>query len=392
MLSHFLSGYCRLLIYGGELEQFINLATQRNINIWNIRNLESGVLSVEISLRSLKAARYVAQATGCSLQIFEKRGLPVAWRNLCRQKSFVIGVFIGLLLLFLFSQSIFRVEVLSEKTLTKAEKSKVLEISASHGIKPYAFAWNLDWQAAAEDILKQTDGYSWVGYEKSGVLVRVRLVKKDTLTAENSAPGNVVAAKDGVIREIFVYKGQKKVEANDTVQAGELLISGMVEPAETGAGNTYSVHPEGLVRGSVWYEATASCNVNELQPQLTGNHGDYIALYWQAREYLLWGAKENSFADYKETVSEHLLGPLRLAVVRREERAPKEGGYSQEQAQHIALLRAKAQVLKEISPGAFIIKEETFPVTSEGDIVTLRLVVETYEDLGTFISAETTPQ
>ena len=386
MLSHYLPGYCRLLIIGGEPERFINLATQRNINIWNIRDLDHGVLSVEISLGSVKAVRYVAQATGCSLEIVEKRGLPITLRGFRRHKAFVFGAAFALLLLFFFSQSIVRVEIETEGALTDAEKANILAISAEHQIKPYSFAWNIDWQAAAEDILRQTDGFSWVGYEKEGVLVRILLVEKTVSVKEDDANGNIVAKADGVIREILVYKGQKKVEVNEAVQEGDILISGFVEPAEQGTGKSYSVHPEGLVKGAVWYEATASCDLNELKPLATGETRDYIALYWQEREYLLWGTKENDFSDYEEESSVFLLGQLRLEIMGREEMEVKESGYSKEEAKEIAIGRAKAAVVTEITPGAKVVKEEVFPVFEDENTVTLRLVVETYEDMGTFIA------
>ncbi len=254
MFSHRLAGFCRLRIVGGAQERFINLATQRNIEIWNLRDLGGGVLLADVSLRSLKAVRYVAKAAGCSLEVIEKQGLPITLRRLRRRKSFLSALVVGFLLLVLFSQSILKVEIETEKALTAQEKAKILAISAAHGIRPYALAWELDWQAAAEDILRRTDGYAWVGFRKDGVFVQIRLVEREKPPPENDGIGDIVAKSDGVVREIFVMKGQKKVEVGVAVRAGDVLISGTVTPAEPGTGSAYSVHPEGLVRGSVWYE------------------------------------------------------------------------------------------------------------------------------------------
>ncbi len=161
MLSHYLPGYCLVqVITGGELERFINLATQRNINIWNIRDLGAGILSAEVSLGSLRALRFVAQATNCSLEIVEKHGLPLAIRHFRRQKTFVFGILISCLLLFLFSRYIFG--KYRNKTGGRGGRSeKILMIAALWKDQPYSFAWNIDWQSTAEEILRETDPFSW---------------------------------------------------------------------------------------------------------------------------------------------------------------------------------------------------------------------------------------
>ncbi len=101
---------------------------------------------------------------------------------------------------------------------------------------------------------------------------------------------------------------------------------------------------------------------------------------------MLWGAKENGFVDYEEKKTNRHWGPLRLELVNREELAVKEGGYSEEEAQNRAGT-GSAMLVTKIAAGARIVKEEAFPVAGNGEGVTVRLVVETYGDLGNFVPA-----
>ncbi len=83
----------------------------------------------------------------------------------------------------------------------------------------------------AEYAARQND-IAWLSVYMNGTVAEVQvreLYKDERPKKEAGVFANLVAASDGVVEEVNVFEGQACVRAGDTVRAGQVLISGVVE-------------------------------------------------------------------------------------------------------------------------------------------------------------------
>ena len=113
----------------------------------------------------------------------------------------------------------------------------------------------MDWESVSEEMLRRCPDLSWVGFQKEGVTIKIRVVPRDTAEELTTVPGHIVADKDGVVEEILVLQGKQCIETGKAVKAGDIIISGYVT-YEDESGNETSpanlVHAKGIVRGTSW--------------------------------------------------------------------------------------------------------------------------------------------
>lgn len=78
-----------------------------------------------------------------------------------------------------------------------------------------------------------------------------------------------MAARDGIITEIIVFKGQPVVKEGDTVSRGQVLVIPEAENEETRA----------IIRANVWYDAVGEASTRNRMILYTG------------RKKTFWGVK-----------------------------------------------------------------------------------------------------
>src|SRR5699024_9817886 len=90
-------------------------------------------------------------------------------------------------------------------------------------------------------------------------------------------PRNLVATKKGIIKKIYVTKGQPEVSVNDFVEVGDVLVSGILNDIEdNGSEENSGMSPELIaaeaeITAQTWYEINVTVPLSTNQETLTGN-------------------------------------------------------------------------------------------------------------------------
>ncbi|MGI6744978.1 MAG: sporulation protein YqfD [Acutalibacteraceae bacterium] len=218
-------GYVEFTATDGFSERFINLCSRENILLWNIAYKESS-LTACIKAKDYKRIRRPAKNSGMHVRIKRKRGLPfVTFRHKAR-----VGLAVGFIVLLIFvcfmSLIIWEIEVVGNVGISS---EKILEIINDEGIKIGTFKGSIDATSVEKNSLSRLPGISWLSVNILGskVQIEVRETQKGPDIIDLKTPVNVIAKKDGVIKKIEVYIGNKTVEINEAVLKGDLLISGV---------------------------------------------------------------------------------------------------------------------------------------------------------------------
>lgn len=234
-LFHFLSGYCRVVLSGRNQERFLNLCVAKQILLWNVKRQEKHYIFC-ISRKGYKELEEIAQKTGCKFRCVYKKGLPYLFYQYRKRKFLLMAVLICGAVFWVMSCFIWQIQ--TEGSYAHSEE-ELLDYLKKQGICSGTKISKISCERLEKQIRKDFEDVAWVSCERKGTLLRVRV--KETLDKRDEkydgksegqkqeSPCNLIASKPGKIDSILVRSGSAAVKPGDTVKAGDILISGVVE-------------------------------------------------------------------------------------------------------------------------------------------------------------------
>lgn len=389
-ISKYLVGYAIIKIEGESLEAFTNLAMERNVPIWDLMPIDKNFWQGKVPLKALAGLRHISHVSGVYFTVSKKIGVSQWWRKLTYHPVAATVIILVLCLLVIYTQSVLGVRITVDGDLSHQEKTAILQTAADYGIDVGLWQRNLPWDKASHGILTTYPNLAWVGFSRDGVILTVKVILKDEENRNNAIYGDVVAKKDGVIRELLVLQGQGRVPINTPVKKGEVIIGGEIlhldEEGNPTADNTV-VHAKGIVFGSAWYIGEAYVNINEVKPKPTGKKCDKLTVKWRNTEYLVWGNNNHGFKDF--TAVKHVVLPgmnLEVTIDKVREVRPQYLQKSKKQAMAEAEKKGYQKAILAVGVKAKIVdkKVEHLAIPNNNEIVGVRVTLETRENLGVF--------
>ena len=154
------------------------------------------------------------------------------------------------------------------------------------GVMPGMRRADVDLVGLREKLEWRLPRVKWVRTEFSGVALVVRLEEGVPLPPrEEEAPGNVVAAEDGILRRLTAYAGTPAARAGDLVRAGQVLIRGE-EKGQNGEMIPVKARGEAIAR--VWVSARVRLPLKETVSLPTGREAERRVL---VSPFFSWSAQ-----------------------------------------------------------------------------------------------------
>ena len=400
-----LGGYVTITVPGKCLEKFVNLAVARGIVMWDVIILEAGRVSLKVRLSGVHPLRHVARMTRCRFKIVARHGLPFFISRLRKRRVFTVGALLFVAALYVLSSFVWFIDITGNK---RVPEEVVERVAREAGLKLGVPRWAVNATALEEAILRQVPGLSWVGVYVDGTSVNIKVVERKLPPQdETGRPVDVVAVRDGLVKEILVLSGHPAVSEGDTVTAGQVLISAAIPPPETEeekdedqdgkpavelrAEPVRYVHARGIVRARVWYKGEAQQTLVEKGAELTGREITKFGIKIGTKEIILMGPREIAFTHYQIQVERkqapawrNISVPVELLTVRHREEKHYTNRYNRDEARRLAGRRALEGIRKQLPEGAKITDQRLEEVErpENGNAVGVRAVVETLEDIG----------
>lgn len=395
----YLRGYCVILVEGPRKESLINLALLREINLWDIRQDKQERLWLKVLVEDVKKLRHVARTSRCSFKIVAKRGMPfLAWRA-AKRKGLLLGVLLFFGSLYCLSSFIWFIDVFSVKPLQHLQAEKVVAEAANLGLKPGVFKSSLNISRLEKELGYRLPETTFISIEIQGTRAKIEVVEKQIITeAEKSMPAHIVATKDGVVEEILVLAGEPRVVEGDTVQKGQVLISGIVPvktiDQQTGAAIITNDPPKivrarGIIRARVWYEAVESVDLIQKLEVATGRKLTQTCLKIGEKVIILKGPKQVPYKLYASQVVTRKYNYWRnsdstVEVIQTTylEKKVYYSNLDEDGAVSKALTLAKARLEQQIPAGARIVDQRIERLAAEPGQVRVKVWMEVWEDIG----------
>lgn len=160
--------------------------------------------------------------------IYKLNGIQKLKEVISKEKIFIISMIIGFITLFTLSNMIFKIEIIHEN---KEIRNLIKEELDNYNIKVLHFKKSYkELNKIRNEILdKYPDKLDWMEFVTNGLVISVKIEERIiTNTNKDNKICNIIAYKSGVISDIYVESGEVKVQINDYVKKGDILIQGII--------------------------------------------------------------------------------------------------------------------------------------------------------------------
>lgn len=227
-LIHFLRGYVRIRVWGYSPERFMNLCSNHDILLWDIRD-HGTYYSMYISIAGFFHLKSISRKTKTRVAIEEKNGLPFLLTHMKKRSIFIMGLIGCLIFLEWMSGFIWTIEIVGNQNLTTDVLTDFLE---ECGIVCGSRKSTLDIAQLEKALRKQYDGITWTSARLEGTKLCIQVKENDRNPPVIEMPVtdgmDLQADKDGKIVGMITRSGVPMVRIDDEVRQGEVLVSGAV--------------------------------------------------------------------------------------------------------------------------------------------------------------------
>ena len=287
-----ISGYVRLGIDGAYPERFLNRCIENRIDVWGIKRISDEKIICYMKVEDAKKIRPLLRMTNCKVTFSHRHGLPFFMKRMTKRAGFVTGIIVFLLLLFVFSNMVWRVDVKGASPQVEHELRQVVE---QMGIKRGTFQFSLPTvEVIQRDVTELVKGATWIGVRQKGTTFEFEVVEQQLPEeVERYSPRHLIAKKEAIIHKIFVEHGQAQVVPNDFVRKGDLLVSGFIGKEDSEEKEL--VPAKAVVLGEVWYKSDVIVPLESSFTALTGEKKAKHSVSIYGFDIPVWGFGKHTF-------------------------------------------------------------------------------------------------
>lgn len=228
-LLKYIGGYLEVVLSGYAPERFLNLCSNHNILIWNLRK-EEDVYRFFISIRAFRSIRPFVSKTGCRIRILRKIGFPFWMNRYRKRKCFLMGVIFAAGLVWFLSRFLWNVEVDGNSSVTTETVLTFLdEKDCGYGDR----ICTIDCEQLERDLRAQFPEIIWASVQiygtKMTVLIKENLVQQEAMEELPYEASDLIAEEDATVESIITRNGTPLVKNGDAVKAGDILVSGRID-------------------------------------------------------------------------------------------------------------------------------------------------------------------
>lgn len=221
----YLKAVIKVEVEGYFVERFINLCKINNIDIWNIKHITSGKISFEMPAKKYISIKKYVKKTKCKSNIVDKKGI---YFDIFRYRKRRIAIYLSmafLLLLFVLSTFIWKINIIGAETIQPSEINKILkEANIKTGMNKFFVSKS----KIADTLRAKNYDIAWAGVEINGINLDIRIVEKTKEEIKDNSIGNIVAKKSGLLTKIVAIDGTAKIKTGSYVEKGMVLIEGLI--------------------------------------------------------------------------------------------------------------------------------------------------------------------
>ena len=292
-------GWVVLRVSGLSVEKLLNAAREQGIVLHALHREKNRDVTLRLAPGQEAAFRALAEEKGYAVGESRRLG-PLRWgRRLRRRGGLLAGVVLAAALAVWSLGCVWQVRIENAGPYAGEVRAYLEQLGVRAGMRRSAVRLG----ELREKLEWRLPKVKWVRVEWAGVILRVRL-EPGTPPPEGedaSAPSDVVAAEDGLLKRLTVFAGTPEAKAGDFVRAGQTLIRGEERDAE---GKTVPVAARGEAIARVWVTVRSEVPLKDYASVPTGRQTERTVLRapffsWSLTDepdYLTWDMERKTVA------------------------------------------------------------------------------------------------
>lgn len=394
-LFNYFYGYLFIKISGFGLEKFINLSIRKEILLWDMK-YQGDCMYAKIRIADFRRLRPLVRKTHCKVSLLQRHGFPFLAHRVRHRKMLIAGGVLFCMCLYLLSSFVWFVEVVG---LVSLPAEVVLHAARQGGLKPGIMKKNLDLKAVEHALLVDIPEIAWAGITVRGTRAVIDVAEKTVVRVEDKTPAHIISTKDGLMEEVIALVGEAAVRRGETVRRGQVIISGAITPKVKDATGSLApvpgapvqlVRAQGIAKARVWYQTYGEAGLQKEVARRTGRSVTHAVLkVGQSEKIIKLGSIPYACYEVEET-SKSLTNwrnknfTVESKIVTYYEVEKSEVPLTPEEAREEAKQIALTALQDKIPDGVQILNRSIEVLkTAETNLVRVKVVVETLEDIGT---------
>lgn len=381
---NYFRGYVIIRVEGLTLEKFLNLATNKDIYLWDIERIEYTIIEAKVSVKGFKSLRKIVRKVGCRAYIVEKRGFPFLLEKLRKRKMLGFGFIIFIGLIFFLTSFIWNIEILGNE---KIKDEEIINFLEEMDVGKGRFKHKVDLDKLKSNILDNFQRLSFASVEFKGTKLLIEVKEQDLPPKEidKDTPCNIVAKKKGVIEKVIAKNGKGIVSEGEVVKKGQLLITGVIE--DELLENNILVHSEGEALARTRYSHKKEEPIEKTVKEETGNIYTVKEIKFGKKGIRL-SKIDIPFKEYIEEVEEEPLTekfgddfPVKVVTYKYIEVEKKKIKHNIDSLKKSTQVLAVQEINKKLPKDAKIISKDVIYLEEENKLIT-EVIIEVIEDIG----------
>ena len=293
--------------------------------------------------------------------------------------SFVIGIIFGIITLYLLSNVIFEINIMTnKKDLIKIINDELKEngLLKYHFVKSYEEKENIKKRI----LTKYKDKIEWLEINRVGSKYYINILERVIHNEENAVHyQNVIAKRNAIILEIKSSSGQIIKKVNDYVNKGDVIISGNITKNEE---IKKRVRAEGRIYGETWYNVKVELPRAYDTVIRTGNKYNRFTLEILNNRFFIFGKKNYVFEEYEDkTLIDNKILPFKINKTTIFEIKNDKQIYTYNDALNKGLEIARNKLLNNIGKECKILEQKKLKLYEENSKIIIEVFFKVYEDI-----------
>lgn len=223
-----LPGKMQIQFVSGDHSDLLLRYNRGSIPVFNLTEIDELTACCTIYRQDYDQFVEISSRAGAEIQVIAETGLSQYVKRFTRRWILVLGI-LGLVLLSLYLPG--RVLFIQVKGNSNVPTTKIIESAEICGIGFGASRREVRSEKIKNALISALPELQWVGVNTYGCVAEIS-VREKTLPKEDSTSAGVssiVAATDGIIRDVTVTQGNALCTVGQAVKEGQVLISGYTD-------------------------------------------------------------------------------------------------------------------------------------------------------------------
>ncbi len=320
------------------------------------------------------------------VEIISYLGLIKIKKVIKAYKYILIFILSSFLIIYLLSNLIFRVDIITNDNKMKDKLNKYL---ITRGISKYHLKKNYnELRSIKEDILtKYKDEIDWIEIESIGSKYIVRFEPRvNTEFNNDSRFQNIIATKNAVIYSMDIKRGQIIKNRFDYVKKGDVIVSGYIYLNDKIMDTTKA---EGVVYGETWYKIKVKYPLKYKSVKKTGKSKKVLSIKFISSDINLFNFNKYKDYDKKSNILlKNNILPISIDIEKQSELSIKRESNNEKEAVKKGVDSVLKKISKKLSAKEYIKDYKILNTSKNNNEVSVTVFVSVVEKISGYSEIE----